>query len=236
MAPEPRLDLVLPDAADIVCHGATLAWHRERRYRSDATTVRTPPPRRGRLCDDAGVFDPSSSVWQFGVPPLELVVRSLVVYAIFLIALRVSGKRELGQFTIFDLAAVLLAANALQPAITGADASLPGAVVILVTLFGVNRLMAFARRRSALARRLLDVPPTTIARDGAWLRPSLEREGLDDDDLAAALREHGLENIDEVQLAVLEHDGAISVVPRQGQHVRMHARVHRYRTRGPGMR
>ncbi|MES2210314.1 MAG: YetF domain-containing protein [Chloroflexota bacterium] len=182
------------------------------------------------------MFDASSPVWQFGIPPLELVVRSVVVYAIFLIALRVSGKRELGQFTIFDLAAVLLAANALQPAITGADASLPGALVILVTLFGANRLVAQARRRSAIARRLLDVPPTTIARDGAWIGPSLEREGLDDDDLSAALREHGLESIDEVELAVLEHDGAISVVPRQGQHVRIHARVRRYRTRGPGMR
>lgn len=182
------------------------------------------------------MLDGTSTVWQFGTPPLELVVRSLVVYAIFLVALRVSGKRELGQFTLFDLAAVLLAANALQPAITGSDASLPGALVILVTLFGTNRLVAVGRRRSRRLRQLLDVPPTTIARDGAWLRPALEREGLDDEDLAAALREHGLESVDEVQLAVLEHDGAISVVPNEGQRVRMHAKVRRYRTRGPGTR
>lgn len=182
------------------------------------------------------MFDLASSAWQFGIPPLELIVRSLVVYLVFLIALRVSGKRELGQFTLFDLAAVLLAANALQPAITGSDASLSGAVLILVTLFGANRLVAIARRRSFLVRRFLDVPPTTIARDGAWIRPALEREGLDDEDLAAALREHGLETIDQVQLAVLEHDGAISVVPREGRQVRMHTRVRRYRTRGPGSR
>lgn len=182
------------------------------------------------------MFDLSSSAWQFGIPPLELIIRSLVVYLVFLVALRVSGKRELGQFTLFDLAAVLLAANALQPAITGSDASLPGAIVILLTLFGANRLVALGRRRSAFLRRLLDVPPTTIARDGVWIRPELEREGLDDEDLAAALREHGLESIDQVQLAVLEHDGAISVVPRDGRRVRMHARVRRYRTRGPGSR
>ena len=182
------------------------------------------------------MFDLSSSAWQFGVPPLELVVRSLLVYAIFLVALRVSGKRELGQFTLFDLAAVLLAANALQPAITGSDASLSGAIVILVTLFGTNRLVAIARRRSSFVRGLLDVSPTTIAQDGAWIRPALEREGLDDEDLAAALREHGLETIDQVQLAVLEHDGAISVVSREGGPVRMHTRVRRYRTRGPGGR
>lgn len=182
------------------------------------------------------MFDLSNSAWQFGTSPLELIVRCLVVYVVFLVALRVSGKRELGQFTLFDLAAVLLAANALQPAITGSDASLPGAILILLTLFGANRLVAYGRRRSSLIRRLLDVPPTTIARDGAWLRHELEREGLDDEDLAAALREHGLESIDQVQLAVLEHDGAISVVPRDGRRVRMHARIRRYRTRGPGSR
>ncbi len=206
-----------------------MSWGMKRIYRAVRGAATWP-----WLCDDAAMFDLSSPVWQFGVPPLELVVRSLAVYAIFLAALRVSGKRELGQFTIFDLAAVLLAANALQPAITGSDASLSGALVILVTLFGANRLVAAARRRSAVMRRLLDVPPTTIARDGAWIRPSLEREGLDDEDLAAALREHGFANIDQVQLAVLEHDGAISVVPKDGEGVRMHARIHRYRTRGPG--
>jgi len=163
---------------------------------------------------------------------MELVLRSLLVYAIFVAALRVSGKRELGQFTIFDLAAVLLAANALQPAITGPDASLPGAVVILVTLFGINRVVSFLRRRFPAIRPILDVPPTTIARDGAWIDAALTSEGLDDEDLAAALREHGLETVNEVKLAVLEHDGSISVVPRQGPKVRIHAHPRRYGTRG----
>ena len=178
------------------------------------------------------MFDSASDLWRFGVPPLELVVRSLVVYAIFLVALRVSGKRELGQFTIFDLAAVLLAANALQPAMTGPDASLPGALVILVTLFGVNYLVAGARRRFPAFRRLIDVPPTTIALDGAWLRPALEHEGLDDEDLQAALREHGMESISEVKVATLEHDGSVSVVPREGGSVSIRQRHRRYRTPG----
>ena len=186
-----------------------------------------------RLCDDAAMFDLNGPAWHFGVPPLELVARSLIVYAIFLVALRVSGKRELGQFTIFDLAAVLLAANALQPAITGPDASLPGAIVILVTLFGANRGVAMARRRFLAVRRLLDVPAAIIARDGAWIPDALAKEELDDDDLSAALREHGMDDIADVKLAALEHDGSISVVPSDGPHLRMQARVRRYRTRGP---
>ena len=175
------------------------------------------------------VVDFSSGPWHFGVAPLELVLRSVLVYAVFLAALRVSGKRELGQFTIFDLAAVLLAANALQPAITGPDASIPGAVIIVATLFATNHAVALARRHSGLVRRVLDIPPTTIALDGAWLPWALEHEGLDHDDLAAALREHGLETVGEVRLAVLEHDGSISVVPKQGPEVRMRSHRRRYR-------
>ena len=173
------------------------------------------------------------AMWQLTVPPLDLVIRSVVVYALFLAALRLAGKRELGQFTIFDLAAVLLAANALQPAITGPDASLPGAAIIVVTLFLANRAVAVARRRSSIVRRLIDVSPTTIARDGTWIRPALDREELDDEDLAAALREHGLETVEKVKLAVLEHDGSISIVQRDGPEIRLHRAARRYRTRGP---
>ncbi len=182
------------------------------------------------------MFDLNGPAWHFGVPPLELVVRSLIVYLLFLAALRVSGKRELGQFTIFDLAAVLLAANALQPAVTGPDASIPGAIVILVTLFGTNRIVAISRQRFPFVRRLLDEAPTIIARDGAWLPEALRNEDLDDEDLAQALRERGFEDIKDVKLAVLEHDGSISVIPKDGPDVRMQAHVRRYRTRGGSSR
>jgi uncharacterized membrane protein YcaP (DUF421 family) len=163
--------------------------------------------------------------------PPELVLRSVVVYLVFLAALRLSGKRELGQFTIFDLALVLLASNALQPAITGPDASLPAALIIIATLFTLNRLAAFARNRWPAVRRILDYAPTTVAQDGKWIEAAIEHEGLDPDDLAAAIREYGLESVDEVKLAVLEHDGSISVVPGTGAPVRMRTRRRRYRRR-----
>src|SRR5512143_2308921 len=166
-------------------------------------------------------------MWQLALSPLELVVRATVVYALFLVALRLSGKRELGQFTIFDLALVLLASNALQPAITAA-------LIILATLFALNRLVAFARNRSPVLRRLLDYSPTIVARDGKWLPKAIEAEGLDPEALAAAVREYGLESVDEVKLAVLEHDGSISVVPSQGPIVRMRTRRRRYRHHAPG--
>jgi uncharacterized membrane protein YcaP (DUF421 family) len=184
---------------------------------------------RRRVCEDR------RAMWQLALPPQELVLRSVLVYLAFLAALRLSGKRELGQFMIFDLCLVLLASNALQPAMTGPDATLAGGLIILVTLFTMNRLVAYARTHSVFLRRLLDYPPTTIARDGNWDDVAIEHEGLLEDDLSAALREHGLDDIKQVKLAVLEHDGAISVVPKQGGRVRMPPRRRRYRAQNaPG--
>ncbi len=153
-------------------------------------------------------------MFQLGVPPLELVARTVIVYVLFFAALRISGKRELGQFTLFDLALVLLAANAVQPAVTGPDTSITGGAIILATIFTVNRGVAEARERSALVRRILEYQPTVIGRDGAWLAEVLRKEGIDDDDLGAALREHGIADVSQMALATLEEDGSISIVPR----------------------
>src|SRR4026209_2456765 len=118
-------------------------------------------------------------MWQLTLPWYEIVLRSVVVYALFLAALRLSGKRELGQFTIFDLALVLLAANALQPATPGPNAPIAAPAIIIVTLFVLNHLVALGRRRSALLRRILEDSPTAIGRDGQWLEPAAARGGLD---------------------------------------------------------
>jgi uncharacterized membrane protein YcaP (DUF421 family) len=151
-------------------------------------------------------------MWTLGTPPLELVIRAALIYLVFFGALRLFGKREIGQFTIFDLALVLIAANALQPAITGPDASIPGGLIVILTIFSLNRGVAALRVRSQLVRRLLEFGPTIIGRDGAWLLPVLVRQGLDLVDVEAALREHGLGAVDEMKLATLEADGSISIV------------------------
>jgi uncharacterized membrane protein YcaP (DUF421 family) len=155
----------------------------------------------------------------FDINPLELVLRSVAVYVALLLALRLFGKREIGQFTLFDLVLVLLVANAVQPAITGRDTTLAGGLVIIVTLVLANRALADARTHLPFLRFVLESPATQIARDGAWLTDAVNREGLDADDLETALREHGIASVDDVALAMLEPDGSISVVPRQPRSV-----------------
>ena len=167
----------------------------------------------------------------FDIPPWELAIRAVAVYLVMLVMLRVFGKREVGQFTLFDLVLVLLVANAVQPAMTGPDTSLAGGLLIIVVLMLANRALAESRRRLPFMRHLLESPATTLARDGEWLTDEVNREGLDAADLEAALREHGIGAVEEVELAVLEPDGSISVVPRQWRpaEARRRVRVLRHR-------
>jgi uncharacterized membrane protein YcaP (DUF421 family) len=155
-------------------------------------------------------------MWTFGIPPWELAFRSALIYLAMIVVLRLFGKREVGQFTLFDLVLILLVANAVQPAMTGSDASLGGGLVIIATLVLTNRGVALARSHVPLVDRLLEAQPTVIARDGQWISKALEREDLEREDGEMALREHGIADISKVELAVLESDGTISVVPREG--------------------
>jgi uncharacterized membrane protein YcaP (DUF421 family) len=146
-----------------------------------------------------------------GVPAWQLVLRSVAIYAALLIGLRVFGKREVGQFTIFDLVLVLLVANAVQPAMTGPDNSVTGGLIIIISLlvanFGVSRL-----DRIEFFHRLFTAAPTILVKDGKILAGNLRRENLDRDEIEMAAREHGVQTIEEVKLGVLESDGSISIV------------------------
>jgi uncharacterized membrane protein YcaP (DUF421 family) len=152
-------------------------------------------------------------MWDLQVPAWELAVRATGIYIAVLLGLRLFGKREVGQFTLIDLVLILLLANAVQPAMTGPDTSLTGGLVIIATLIAVNRVIALARAKLPFVQWLVESPPTTLARDGAWVLGALEREDLSEEDVIQALHEHGLTDVSEVKLAVLEGDGMISVVP-----------------------
>lgn len=147
-----------------------------------------------------------------GVPICDLAGRSILIYLALLIGLRLTGKREVGQFTLPDLVLVLLVANAVQPAMTGPDTSWPGGIVIMVVLFLLNYLISRAVTRWPRLGALLRGRATVLARDGHWIEDALAIEGVDRDEAEMALREHGVERVDQVQEAVLEIDGSISVV------------------------
>ena len=150
-------------------------------------------------------------------------LRVVAVYAGVLVLLRLAGKRVLGQFTPFDLLTLLLIANAVQNAMIGPDDSLTGGLVAAGVLVLANRWVS----RWPRLRARIEGHPEILVQDGAVRTEALDRESVSADELAAALREHGLDDVGDVASAVLEVDGTISVVPVRGEGVR---RLHRVRS------
>jgi uncharacterized membrane protein YcaP (DUF421 family) len=157
-----------------------------------------------------------SDLVDLGVPAPEKILRSLLVFAFLVGALRMAGKRELAQLNVLDLAVLLLVANALQNAMIGNDNSLLGGIIGASTLFVVNYWFVRLTYRSALARRVLEGSPRTLLEDGRVNRDALRKEAITEAELRSIAREHGFERLEDVALIVLETDGHLAVLGREG--------------------
>jgi uncharacterized membrane protein YcaP (DUF421 family) len=152
-----------------------------------------------------GVLFPAG--WHVG---LQIALRTGVIYPVVLIGVRLSGKREVGQMTPFDLTLLLLISNSVQNAMTGPDTSLIGGVVAASTLLLLNYLVGVFSGNSRGFRRVVEGEPSLLIHDGRAILPHMDKEHVSMDELHRALREHGIANVCDVALAVLEVDGSIS--------------------------
>jgi uncharacterized membrane protein YcaP (DUF421 family) len=141
---------------------------------------------------------------------IEIVLRTAVVYTIVLVGVRLSGKREVGQMTPFDLTLLLLISNSVQNAMTGPDTSLAGGAVAAATLLVMNYLIADVAGVNRHFRRFIQGQPTLLVHDGKVITEHMTKERVSLDELDRSLREHGIATRHEVALAVLEVDGSIS--------------------------
>jgi uncharacterized membrane protein YcaP (DUF421 family) len=143
--------------------------------------------------------------------------RTLAVYVAVLLLLRLAGKRELGQMSVFDLTVILLVANAVQNAMVGSDTTLLGGLVAAATLVVVNFVVAALSSLVPGLNRILEPPPTVLVRGGIIDRRAMRRELVTREELDTALREHGVQNVGDVDRATLESDGTISIVTEGGE-------------------
>lgn len=166
------------------------------------------------------------------VPLAEIVFRTVIVYIAVFVLLRVAGKRELGQMSVADLVVLLVIANAVQNSMNGGDNSLTAGLVAAATLVFMNLLVERVGRRLPLFSRFVNDQPTLLMDGGELIEAHMERENVSKEDIEMAAREHGLADLSEVRMAILEPDGSISVIPREGGKVhRSHRRVRQFRQR-----
>jgi uncharacterized membrane protein YcaP (DUF421 family) len=151
-------------------------------------------------------------MWNMAVPWWELIVRGMVVYAFLLALLRITGKRQVGQLAPFDLVLLLVLANAVQNSMNAGDNSLVGGLITAATLIGLNFLVSLVTHRNKKLEAIIEGRPQILIHNGELLGEVMAKAQLTHHELHAALRRSGCSSVAEVHSAILENNGAISVV------------------------
>ncbi len=142
-----------------------------------------------------------------------IAARTLIVILFCFAALRFFGKREIGQFNIYDIAFVMALANAVQNAMTMGKGDITVGIVSAGSLLLLGRGFSIIFVKvPKLEDRIIGMP-TVIVNHGRVSHVNMRREHVNDEELMQVIRQHGLTDVRHVRLAVLEVDGTITVVP-----------------------
>ena len=146
------------------------------------------------------------------IPYLIVAGSSAAVYIFLIVAIRLFGKKEFSQLSVFDIVFILLISNAVQNSMIAADFSFWGGVTSAVTLFIVNFIFKNVIYKIPKVSEWVQGHPIMLIYDGKTIPENMKKAKVSMPELEEATREHGVESIEEVSLAVLELDGSISIV------------------------
>jgi uncharacterized membrane protein YcaP (DUF421 family) len=153
----------------------------------------------------------TADLLDMGIPVAEKVLRTVAVYLLLLLLLRLAGKRDLAQLNTFDFVVLLLLSNVVQNAVIGPDNSLWGGAIGAAVLVGGNALLVRGVSRSQPLLHLLEGTATVLVRDGQIDMAAVHGLGLRPADVVAAIRRQNADELAEVEEASLEPGGTISV-------------------------
>lgn len=163
---------------------------------------------------------------------LDVLIRSVIIYLFVIIAIRIFGKKELSQLNVIDLVFILLISNSVQNAMVGNNTSLAGGITAASALFLLNFVLKNLLFKSKKISEFFQGDPIMLVYSGKVSKEHLEKTGISMDELMEAVREHGVKKLSEVNLAVLELDGNISVLSENFQRKTTRRRkAHRFITK-----
>ena len=159
------------------------------------------------------------SIWKdmfvLGLPVVEKILRPIVVYAFLVISLRLSGKRELVQLNPFDLVVLLTLSNTVQNAIIGDDNSVSGGLIGATSLLAVNYLVVRFLYGHRKLDQLVEGKADVLIDNGKVRTEHLKRELITMQQLSAAARKQGFDELSEVQQCVLEPGGTLTFIGKK---------------------
>jgi uncharacterized membrane protein YcaP (DUF421 family) len=144
---------------------------------------------------------------------MESVISGAAIYLSVMVFTRITGRRTLAQTTVFDIVLLLLLAEAAQGFLLRDDPSFTNFAIVLATFGVIDVAMSYLKLNSQFAQALLDGAPTVLMRDGQVLEDRLRRVRVTKDDIIEAARmQHGVASWDEIDAAVLETGGGITII------------------------
>jgi uncharacterized membrane protein YcaP (DUF421 family) len=143
---------------------------------------------------------------------LTIAGKSIIIYLFIILAIRLFGKKELAQLSVIDLVFILLISNSVQNAMVGPDTSLQGGMAAAIGLFVVNYILKQLTYRSAFFSKAVQGESIMLIYEGKLLEEHCKKAFITKEEVEAAVREHGVKSIADVNLAVMEVDGNISVI------------------------
>lgn len=144
---------------------------------------------------------------------LNLLVRAVVVYFSILLLLRIGGKRQMGQMEATEFVAILLISNAVQNSMNGGDNSLAAGIFLATVLIASSSLVTYLTFKSRMMRNLFEGTPTLLIHKGKIIPKNIAKEFLSESEVRTLLRKQGFHHLPDVEVAILEADGTLSITP-----------------------
>jgi len=146
---------------------------------------------------------------------MDSILRAVCVYTFLLLLFRIVGRRTLAEMTNFDLVLLLIISEATQNAMIGSDYSLTNAFLVILSLLGLDISLSLVKTHFPRFERWVDGLPLLLVDNGRPLKDVMKSARVDEADILSSAREtQGLANMSQIQYAVLETNGGISIIPK----------------------
>lgn len=145
---------------------------------------------------------------------MSAVLRAIFGYCFLVLMVRVAGRRPGKQMTPFEYVLIFFIGGLTLTGVVADDRSLTNALCQIVTIACVHYVFAWLRHHSSRFSRFLDGTPVILLENGRWRVNVMKSMHFSDEDVMAAAREKGLKNFDAIAYAVVERNGAITVIER----------------------
>lgn len=142
---------------------------------------------------------------------ITIILKTFFLYFLIILVYRIMGKKEVGKLGIIDLIVSILIAELAAMSIENLDSSIMLSIVPIVTLVVIQVMLSFIALKSNSIRNLLDGKPVVIIKKGKLQFKNMSKIRYSLDDLLSQLREQQIKSIEEVDYAVLENNGKLSV-------------------------